>query len=206
MQPDVRNGFALPPHLTMANFTSSEEKTSSINGASSGGSALSSYVASLIDSSLTWDDIKWLRSITTLKIVVKGIMSDADARLAVQHGVDGIWVSNHGARQVDTAPATIEVLSDICRVASRRGVEVYIDGGITRGTDVFKALALGATAVFIGRPVLWGLSHSGEKGVTAVLKLLNEELTLAMKLSGCPSIRDINKSFIRTEQSLRSRL
>lgn len=101
------------------------------------GSGLASYVAGLIDRTLSWDDVKWLLSITSLKIVVKGIMTVIDAIQAVECGVDGIWVSNHGARQLDTAPATIEVLPDICRAVASR-VEVYVDGGITRGTDVLK--------------------------------------------------------------------
>lgn len=98
-----------------------------------------------------------------------------------------IWVSNHGARQLDTTPATIEVLAEICRAVAGR-VEVYLDGGITRGTDVIKALALGARCVFIGRPVLWGLTHSGEEGVSHVLKLLNDEFVLAMQLSGVTNL------------------
>lgn len=145
---------------------------------------MASYVSALIDQTLTWNDIAWLRKHTTLKIVVKGVMTVEDALLAVENGVDGIWVSNHGARQVDTTPATIEVLPEIARAVADRA-EVYVDGGILRGTDVFKALALGARAVFLGRPILWGLSHSGEEGVFNVLKLINDEFMLAMKLSGC---------------------
>ena len=105
--------------------------------AGSTGSGLASYVASLIDKSLTWDDIAWLRRNTTLKIVVKGVMTAEDAIASVQHGVDAIWVSNHGARQLDTTPATIEVLPEIVRAVNGK-VEVYIDGGVTRGTDAMK--------------------------------------------------------------------
>lgn len=183
---DIKNKFALPAHLTMGNFTQvGGQHSGGMKG--SNGSALSAYVASLIDKSLTWDDISWLRKNSKLKIVVKGIMTVEDAMLALRYGVDGIWISNHGARQLDTTPATIEVLPEI--VAAVRGkVEVYLDGGITRGTDVVKAIALGAKAVFIGRPVLWGLAHSGDEGVAHILQLLNDELVLAMRLSGALKI------------------
>ncbi|RYH20656.1 hypothetical protein EON65_22835 [archaeon] len=165
------------------------------------GSGLTHYISSLIDPSLTWAAIAYLRSNTRLPIIVKGVLSAEDAALAVRHGCDGVWVSNHGARQLDTSPPTIEVLGEIVRAVkqacdnntgpagARKQVEVYLDGGILRGTDVFKALALGAQAVFLGRPILWGLAHSGEEGVYNVLKLINEELKLAMQLSGVTSIK-----------------
>jgi (S)-2-hydroxy-acid oxidase len=123
---------------------------------SSENSGLAEYVSSLFDLTLQWKDVKWLISITKLPIVVKGVLTPEDAEIAVEMGCAGIMVSNHGARQLDGVPATIDVLPEI--VKSVRGrAEVYLDGGIRRGTDVFKALALG---VFVGRPVLWGLSHS----------------------------------------------
>ena len=135
---DIRNRFSLPAHLTMGNFVSTGgAHASGTKSAGDKGSGLASYVASLIDQTLTWNDIAWLRKNTTMKIVVKGVMTVEDALLSVRHGVDGIWVSNHGARQLDTAPATIEVLPDICRAVAGR-VEVYLDGGVTRGTDVMK--------------------------------------------------------------------
>ena len=140
-----------------------------------------------------------------MKIVVKGVLGVEDALAAVKCGVDGIWVSNHGARQLDTTPATIEVLSDVCRAVAGR-CEVYLDGGVTRGTDIFKAVALGARAVFIGRPVLWGLAHSGEEGVTNVVKLLKDEFNLAMALSGCVTIADIKPSMVRTAHQLSSKI
>lgn len=184
-EPDIRNRFSLPSHLTMGNFAGKGGSHSSgTKSAGSTGSGLASYVSQLIDQTLTWNDLAWLRKNTKLKIVVKGVMTADDALVAIENGVDAIWVSNHGARQLDTVPATIEVLSEIVRAVAGR-TEVYIDGGVVRGTDVFKALALGARAVFIGRPSLWGLAHSGEDGVVNVLKLLNDEFVLAMKLSGC---------------------
>ena len=185
---DLRNRFVLPSHLTMGNFKKlGGNHTSGTKNAGSAGSGLASYVSALIDQTLTWKDIAWLRKNTTMKIVVKGVMTVEDALASIENGVDGIWVSNHGARQVDTTPATIEILPEITEAVAGK-VEVYVDGGILRGTDVFKALALGARAVFVGRPVLWGLAHSGEEGVYNVLKLLNDEFALAMKLSGCVTL------------------
>ena len=140
-----------------------------------------------------------------MKIVVKGVLGVDDALAAVKAGVDGIWVSNHGARQLDTTPATIEVLSDVVRAVAGR-CEVYLDGGVTRGTDAFKAIALGARAVFIGRPVLWGLAHSGEEGVSNVVKLLKDEFNLAMALSGCVNVADIKPSMVRTAFQLASKI
>lgn len=203
---DIRNKFSLPKHLTMGNFTAvGGDHASGTKSAGSTGSGLASYVASLIDKSLSWKDIAWLRKNTTLKIVVKGVMTVEDALISVKNGVDGIWVSNHGARQLDTTPATIEVLADICKAVGTR-CEVYLDGGITRGTDVIKAVALGARAVFLGRPILWGLTHSGEDGVYNVLKLLNDEFVLAMQLTGAVKISDLKPSIIRTALSFQSKL
>ena len=129
---------------------------------------------------------------TNLPIILKGIQCAEDVKLAVEHGVDAVWVSNHGARQLDTTPASIEVLEE-CVKAANGECEVYFDGGVERGTDVLKALALGANAVFIGRPVLWGLAHSGQEGVERVLDLLNDELKRAMILTGCLKLSDITK-------------
>jgi len=114
----------------------------------------------MLDSSLTWRDVDWLRSLTRLPVLLKGICRPDDARLALEHGVQGLIVSNHGGRQMDTAPATIEVLSSIAQAVAGR-VPVLMDGGVRRGVDVLKALALGATAVQVGRPVLWGLACDG---------------------------------------------
>eukprot|EP01041_Mallomonas_annulata_P001427 gene1427-2742_t len=192
---DIGNKFSLPSHLTLGNFTSYDkshstgpkDNASSTTDDSNSGSQLAKFFANLIDQRLTWEVVAWLRENTTMRIVVKGVITARDAEECIQHGVDAIWISNHGARQLDTVPATIEVLSEICDVVAGR-VEVYVDGGIMRGTDVFKALALGARAVFLGRPVIWGLSHGGESGVFDVLGLLKEELELCMRLTGCPSI------------------
>lgn len=208
---DIKNQFSLPSHLTMGNFThlggEHAEGTSKGKSASSGssGSSLASYVASLIDKTLTWEDIKWLRTQTTMKIVVKGVITPEDALIALKYGVDGIWISNHGARQLDTTPATIEAVPDIIRAVGGR-CEVYVDGGITRGTDALKAVAMGCRAVFIGRPVLWGLTHSGEEGVFNVLKLLKDEFTLAMMLAGAVTIDDLKPSLVRPALTFQSRI
>ena len=143
----------------------------------------------------TWADIPWLKSLTRLPILLKGILHPADAEMAVSAGVDGIIVSNHGARNLDTAPATIEVLPEIAeRVAGR--IPVLMDGGIRRGTDVLKALALGANATLVGRPYLYGLAAAGAEGVTKVVEILRTELEMAMALTGCATIAAIGRSHV----------
>jgi len=189
---DVRNGFHLPDGLFLENFKDIPESSLS--------QGLSAYISSLIDSSLNWNDIEWLKSQTKLPILLKGILSPEDALLAIKHKVDGIIVSNHGARQLDTSPATIDVLPLINDVVRGR-IPIILDGGIRRGTDVLKAISLGASAVMIGRPILWGLTHAGEEGVRDVLQLLKNEFKLAMALCGCSRVSDINKSLIFNKSS-----
>jgi len=191
---DVKNGFALPPHLQLANFTSSVLSKGVVGGQGKE-SGLAAYVAGQIDKSLQWKDIAWLKSLTKLPIIVKGIHTAEDAELAIQHGVNAIWVSNHGARQLDGVLAAIDILPEVIQAAKGR-VEVYVDGGIRRGTSVFKALAIGAKAVFVGRPVLWGLAAHGESGVSSVLRLLNQEFTTTMALTGCKSIPEISSNHV----------
>ena len=169
------------------------------------GSGLASYVASLIDKTLNWNDIAWVRKNTTMKIVVKGVMTAEDALASVRHRVDGILVSNHGARQLDTVPATIEALPEVVKAVAGR-CEVYLDGGVTRGTDALKAICLGARAVFVGRPVLWGLAHSGEEGVYNAIKLLRDEFYLAMQLMGTTSIAELKPSMVRHALSFQTKL
>lgn len=144
---------------------------------------------------LTWDSLAWLRSLTSLPILLKGILTAEDARVAVEHGVAGIVVSNHGGRQLDTAIPGIEALPEIVEAVNGR-CEVYVDGGIRRGTDILKALAMGARAVLVGRPVLWGLAANGADGVYHVLELLRDELELAMALSGRPTLASIDRSLV----------
>ena len=203
---DIKNKFSLPSHLTMGNFAKAAgAHASGTKSSGKEGSGLASYVSSLIDRTLTWDDIRWLKRTTTMKVVIKGVLSAEDAIKGLECGVDAIWVSNHGARQLDTTPATIEVLKEVCDAVQGR-CEVYLDGGVTRGTDALKALALGARAVFVGRPTLWGLAHSGEEGVYNIMTLLNEELKLALALAGQTNVHDLKPSLVRTAMSLQARL
>ena len=189
---DVRNQFKLPNHLSVKDLLSEGQESRD----STAGSGLSPYTASLFDPALTWKDIEWLTGITKLPVLVKGILRSDDALLAVKHGASGVIVSNHGARQLDTTPATISVLPEIVDAVGGK-VEVYVDGGIRRGTDVLKAIACGARAVFIGRPVLWGLASGAEAGVRYVLEMVRQEFDLAMALSGCPMLSAITRDLIR---------
>ncbi|XP_041329890.1 hydroxyacid oxidase 1 isoform X2 [Pyrgilauda ruficollis] len=201
---DVRNRFQLPPHLSLKNFSSSELAFSS--GKDFGDdSGLAVYVAEAIDATVSWEDVKWLRGLTSLPIVLKGILRADDAKEAVKLGVNGILVSNHGARQLDGVPATIDVLPEIVEAVEGK-VEVFLDGGVRKGTDVLKALALGAKAVFVGRPVLWGLAYQGEEGVKEVLQMLKEEFRLAMALTGCRRVEEIGRTLIRRHQGLFSKI
>ena len=146
--------------------------------------------------SLTWDFIKRLKDHTSMKVLVKGIVTSEDAALAVEHGVDGLIVSNHGGRAEESSLSTIEVLPEVVDAVNGR-VPVLIDSGFRRGTDIFKALALGASAVGIGRPYIWGLASFGQEGVEMVLTILRKELELAMRLAGATSIAGIDRSFVR---------
>ncbi|XP_076339476.1 2-Hydroxyacid oxidase 1-like isoform X1 [Tachypleus tridentatus] len=152
---DARNKFSLPRHLRMANFGKLDIKSNGIQEAKKE-SGLNEYAASLFDPSITWKDILWLKEITKLPLVVKGVLTAEDAKLALEYGASAILVSNHGARQLDGVPASVEVLPEIVQAVHGR-CEIYLDGGVRTGTDVLKALALGARAVFVGRPLLWGI-------------------------------------------------
>ena len=188
---DVRNQFKMPDALSIKNLLPGGLQEFPDGTASSGlAPGLAPCIAPLFDTTLVWKDIEWLVGITTLPVLVKGILRSDDAQLAVKHGASGVIVSNHGARQLDTTPATISVLPEIVDAVGGK-VEVYVDGGIRRGTDVLKAIACGARAVFIGRPVLWGLASGAEAGVEHVLEMLRQEFDLAMALSGCPTLSSI---------------
>ena len=200
---DERNCFSLPTHLKLANF---KEEDFMRTDTASAGSHLTALFVNSIDHALGWEIIEWLKSITSLPIIVKGIQTAEDAVLAVEHGVDGIWVSNHGARQLDTVPATIDILYEVVQAVDPKHTEIYMDGGVRYGTDVLKALALGARAVFVGRPALWGLAYDGEKGVVLMLELLRKELELAMALSGCKNVLHIPKKIISRKQIVTSKL
>lgn len=188
---DIRNKFDLPPGLEVKNLVNAS-KENLIAGKDSG---LAAYVKENLDASLNWKDIDWIRSVTGLPLILKGISCKEDALLAVSHGSDGIVVSNHGGRQLDTCRATIDVLPEVADAVQGK-TEILLDGGIRRGTDILKALALGAKAVLTGRPVLWGLSFNGEDGVVQILNILRNELDLAMALCGCRDLSVINKDLI----------
>ncbi|XP_077997307.1 2-Hydroxyacid oxidase 2-like [Glandiceps talaboti] len=182
-------GFRLPPPLKLANLRPEEQYKDGERREYGGATAMK-------DDTLTWECVKWLKSITKLPIILKGILTAEDALLALQYKVDAIIVSNHGGRQLDTVQATIDALPEIISAVNGE-IEVYVDGGIRTGTDVFKAIALGAKAVFIGRPIIYGLVYAGEEGARQVLQLLKDELSQTMALTGCTKISDIKSSHVR---------
>lgn len=186
---DVRNDFALPADLWAPNLTA-DGTLPLPESRGTGGSPFADAFDTLVDPNLTWDDIAWLTSVSNLPVLVKGILRADDARRAIDAGAAGVIVSNHGGRQFDTAPAAIDALGPIADAVGDRG-EVIVDGGIRRGADVVKAIAMGARAIQVGRPMVWGLVVDGEQGVADVLGLLRDELDLAMALAGCRSIDEI---------------
>ncbi len=174
---DIRNNFIMPAYARTRNFANTE-----------------AYLPE--PAIITWKTVEWLLSFTRLPVLLKGVLTEEDARKAADYGVKGIIVSNHGGRQLDGVVSALDALPEVVDAVSGR-CEVYMDGGIRRGTDVLKALALGAKAVLIGRPALWGLAADGAEGVQHVLELLRDELLLAMVLAGCPGLADIDRSFVR---------
>jgi len=193
---DVRNNLTLPADLWAPNLTADGALPSPKS--SGGKSPLAAAVEELVDPNLTWDDIAWLTSISSLPVLIKGIVRADDARRAVDAGAAGVIVSNHGGRQFDTAPAAIDALAPVADAVGDRA-EVILDGGIRRGADIVKAIAMGARAVQVGRPIVWGLVVDGEDGVRDVLGLLHDELDLAMALAGCPSIDEISPDLLTPE-------
>ena len=189
---DVRNRFQLPAGLSVKNLMPAGQEAFPQDAQ---GSGLAAYVASLFDQTLSWKDVEWLCGLTTLPVLLKGVVHPEDARQAADTGAAGVIVSNHGGRQLDTAPATIEALPGIVEAVDGR-VEVLIDGGIRRGTDVVKALAYGAKAVAVGRPVLWGLAAEGQRGVEKVLEILRFEVDLAMGLCWCAGVGEITRDLV----------
>ncbi|MBD2541602.1 alpha-hydroxy acid oxidase [Coleofasciculus sp. FACHB-SPT36] len=189
---DTRNQFVLPLGMELANLATLTDLKISYKPGESG---LFAYFLEQLNPALTWKDLEWLQSLSPLPLVVKGILRGDDALRAVEHGAKAVIVSNHGGRQLDGAIATIDALSEVVAAVGDTA-EVLVDGGIRRGTDVLKALALGAKAVLLGRPVLWGLAVGGEAGVGHVLELLRDELDLAIALSGCAKLQDIDPSLV----------
>jgi 4-hydroxymandelate oxidase len=191
---DLRNAFQLPDDVQMANFDARHPLMTGVAGAADG-RTLSNYAQDMLNPALTWKDVEWLRGITDMPVIVKGVVRADDAHLALEHGASGLVVSNHGGRQLDGAIPSIRALPEVAEAAACR-VPVLMDGGVRRGADVVKALALGATAVLIGRPFLWGLAAAGEAGVRSVLDLLREELVSAMALCGTPNLGSIGRDLI----------
>jgi isopentenyl diphosphate isomerase/L-lactate dehydrogenase-like FMN-dependent dehydrogenase len=147
-------------------------------------------------SAATWNDVDRLKKLTRMKIVIKGLDTREDARLAREHGADGIIVSNHGGRSTETGRGTIDALIEVLDGAA--DLPVFVDGGFRHGTDIFKALALGATAVGIGRPYVWALTAFGQEGVERVIEILHDELQLTMRQCGTPRVKDITRAAVAT--------
>jgi 4-hydroxymandelate oxidase len=189
---DARNIFRLPEGLTVENLV----PVGKGNFPEVKGSGLAAYVRTNLKEDLGLDDLDWLCHSTRLPVVVKGVCRGDDARRAAEHGAKAVVVSNHGGRQLDAAPATCDALPHVV-AAVEDLCEIYVDGGIRRGSDVLKAIALGARAVLVGRAVLWGLCVAGEQGAIEVLEILRRELDEAMLLCGCAKLSDIDRSLLR---------
>jgi 4-hydroxymandelate oxidase len=190
---DRRNELRMPAHLELGNFPAAHTAMHHTGGGK--GSSLAAYIHSQWDPGLTWKDVEWLQSISPLPVIVKGVLAPKDAVLSIEHGAKAVIVSNPGARQLDTVPASITMLEPIVDAVDGRA-EVLIDGGVRRGVDVLKALALGARAALVGRPVLWGLTLDGSDGVRAVLQQIRAELDLAFALAGCASVKDVTRDLL----------
>lgn len=186
---DERNSFALPEGMAMENFAEG------LRG-DTDGSALGAYVAERHDATVKWEDIEWLAGLSGLPLVLKGIVRTDDAQRAIDGGARAIIVSNHGGRQMDSAPASIDALAEISDLVGD-GIELLMDGGVRNGVDALKALACGARAVLIGRPVLWGLAVAGAEGVASVIEIIRGGLEAAMKLSGSPDVASITGDLVR---------
>ena len=188
--------FGLPSHLECVHLRGLAPTGSSVPGHKT---QRNSIYDTLFDPSFNWNDLEWLRSVAGVPVILKGVLSAEDGRLAVSCGADGVIVSNHGGRNLDTVPATIDALPRVVEAVAGR-IPVMLDSGIRRGTDVLMALALGAKAVFIGRPYIYGLALGGAKGVERVISILRDELERAMALTGRRSIAEIDASVLWREQ------
>jgi len=188
---ETRIGFQLPAGMSRANL----ERLSSATASSAHRPPEGAIYSEVLEPRLSWSDVAWLRSIATVPVLLKGVLDADDATQAVEAGVDGLIVSNHGARNLDTVPATVTALPRVAAAVAGR-MPILLDGGIRRGTDVLKALALGATAVAIGRPYLYGLAVDGSAGVSRIVKLLRTEFEMAMALTGRTSLATIDKTVL----------
>ena len=188
---DEKNSFKMPDHLTLGNFKgTSFEKFDDYEG-----SSMNMHSEHLFDPTLTFEIISWIKEKSKLPVLVKGILRPDDAVNCFKSGADGLIISNHGGRQLDTAVPTLKQILPI-RKAVGNDKLILVDGGIRRGTDVLKCLALGANAVQLGRPILWGLGYDGQKGVELVLNLLHKELIESMVLTGCKNLEEIDSDLI----------
>ncbi|AZQ40190.1 alpha-hydroxy-acid oxidizing protein [Streptomyces cyaneochromogenes] len=186
---DVRNGFALPDDVRAVHLGAGP---STAHRRGDGASAVAVHTAETFSRSLTWASVERLRESTRLPVVLKGVLAPEDARRAVEHGVDALVVSNHGGRQLDGAMTAVAALPDVVDAVGG-ACEILLDGGVRSGTDVLKALALGASGVLVGRAPIWGLAAGGEDGVRQVLELLHGELTDALGLAGCVGVADARR-------------
>ncbi len=184
---DQRAKFALPPEMERANLKGLMRPGGNLRPPEG------DIYTPILDASLTWKEIDWLRSFARVPVLLKGVLNPNDADQAVKAGASGIIVSNHGARNLDTVPATIDVLPEVVEKVAGR-IPILMDSGVRRGTDVLKALAPGATAVLIGRPYLYGLGVAGPEGVRRIVNILQTEFRIALALSGCAALRSINRS------------
>ena len=187
---EMRDGFRPPAGVEFANLRPLGTKA-----ARTGHVFQAGIYSMVVDPTLTWRGVEWICSVSKVPVILKGILTQEDARLAVQHGASGIVVSNHGGRNLDTTPATIEALPGVVEAVSAR-VPVLLDGGVRRGTDVVKALAFGAKAVLIGRPYLWALAARGARGVEHALRMLQLELQAAMALCGTPTLKSVDSKVL----------
>ncbi len=184
---DMRNGFAFPDGIIAANLAGDEGDGPALPGSVPGSSAVDRHTAAIFDPSLSWSDLGWLTERTSLPVMLKGILDPGDARRAADAGIAAIVVSNHGGRQLDGAVPSVTALPWVVEAVAGR-CQVLLDSGIRGGTDVLRAIALGADGVMLGRPALWALAVGGQAGATQVLALLGEELAQAMALAGCPDL------------------
>jgi len=183
---DLRTGFEVPAEVPVPAFVAHAKAAATVSPV---------QIGQIVNSGVTWRDLEWLRTLSSLPIVIKGLITAEDALLACEAGADGIVVSNHGGRQLDGAGATLDALPEVVEAVAGRA-EVLMDGGIRRGTDVVKALALGARAVLAGRAPLWGLAVDGAAGVERVLGLLRAEIELALTLCGCSSPEAVTRAHV----------
>ncbi len=195
---DIRNGFAVPAGVAAVNIA--PDVMAAVHDGRPEGSAVQRHSREQFDPAVRWRDLAWLRAHTSLPVVLKGLLTAEDARLAVAHGAAAVIVSNHGGRQLDQAVSTLDALPEVVEAVDGE-CPVLVDGGFRTGADVLTALALGARAVLLGRPVLWGLACQGDTGAHAVLRIVAEELADAMVLSGRPRLADVDSSLVRLVQS-----